>query len=175
MYFAARGGRDVSLAPSIHAAATQELTITDGTNSFTIDQAGNIVATVGSVSIAAGNISVDGVGSIAVDSNIAGGTVKVGNFKINSASAFGLADSISATAPGRRKPGHNGHRGWNAVDYLHGHDIFEPNGWLEAVGFREHVEHSSDDSDVHRSGGERHCDPGGGSHWFIRTADRRQR
>jgi hypothetical protein len=62
-------------------------------DSFSIDEAGNIVATSGTVSIVAGNISVDGVGSISVSSNISG-DVKVGTFKINNAHAFGLADSI---------------------------------------------------------------------------------
>jgi hypothetical protein len=83
----------LALAPSIHAAVTQELTISDGLGDFiSIDQNGNILASPGST-IVAGNISVDGVGSIDVNSNLSG-TVKVGSFKINSASAFGLADSI---------------------------------------------------------------------------------
>ena len=85
----------LAFAPSLFAAPTQVLTINDGVgDSFSIDQAGNIIATSGTVSIVAGNISVDGVGQINVTSNLAG-TVKVGNFKINSASAFGLADSIA--------------------------------------------------------------------------------
>jgi hypothetical protein len=70
------------------------LTISDNAgDSFSIDQLGNIIATSGTVSIVAGNISVDGVGSIQVTSNLSG-DVKVGNFKVNSAHAFGLADSI---------------------------------------------------------------------------------
>jgi hypothetical protein len=81
-------------APAMHAAITQELTVSDGLgDSFSIDQNGNIVSQSGTVSIVAGNISVDGVGSISVTSDLSG-TVKVGTFKINSASAFGLADSI---------------------------------------------------------------------------------
>jgi hypothetical protein len=85
----------LAFSPSIYAAVTQELTISDGTgDSFTIDQNGNIVATTGTVSIVAGNITVDGVGAIEVQSDVSG-TVKVGGFKINSASAFGLADSIA--------------------------------------------------------------------------------
>ena len=81
-------------APSMNAAIHQVLTISDNSgDSFSVDDQGNIIATSGSVSLAAGNISVNGVGSIGVTTNLSG-IVKVGSFKINSASAFGLADSI---------------------------------------------------------------------------------
>ena len=84
-----------AISPSMYAAVTQSLTVSDGLgDSITINQDGTFSKT-GTASIVAGNISVDGVGSIDVNSNIAGGTVMVGTFKINSASAFGLADSIA--------------------------------------------------------------------------------
>jgi len=85
-------------APSMYAANTQELLISDGTgDSFTINQAGAIIATSGTVTIVAGNITFDGLGQIDVISNVAG-NVLLGSgasaIKITNASAFGLADSI---------------------------------------------------------------------------------
>jgi hypothetical protein len=90
-------------APSIHAAVTQQLSICDGSNDcLMVDQDGNFTTT-GIVEVTAGNITVDGAGEIQVDTNKSG-VVCIGTtaancagtnaFKINSASSFGLADSI---------------------------------------------------------------------------------
>jgi hypothetical protein len=84
----------LTCAPSMYGAVKQQLVFSDGLgDSITVNQDGTF-STTGTATIVAGNIFVDGVGSITVASN-GSGTVTVGTFKINSAEAFGLADSVS--------------------------------------------------------------------------------
>jgi hypothetical protein len=87
-----------SCVPSMYGAVTQSLTVSDGLgDSITVNQDGTF-STAGTVTFAAGNITVDGVGAIEIQSDLSGnvllGAAGPGQFKINSASAFGLADSI---------------------------------------------------------------------------------
>jgi hypothetical protein len=88
----------LTCAPAMYAANTQMLTLCDAGNvdCISVNQAGAITTT-GTVSVVAGNISFDGHGQITIASNISGNVTigAGGKFKINSASAFGLFDSIA--------------------------------------------------------------------------------
>jgi hypothetical protein len=83
--------------PSMYAAVTQELTLCDSTGDCIMVTQNGTITTTGTVAVVAGNVTVDGSGEITIASNLSG-TVTIGTggkFKINSASAFGLADSIA--------------------------------------------------------------------------------